>query len=95
MPEIPLTQGQVAIVDDIDYEFLMQWKWCTLYVARKYRAMRNVRRSEGRKTTTAYMHREIAQRMGTPGPRIGHRDGDPLNNRRNNLIEVTRRFPSA
>lgn len=28
MKEIPLTQGKVAIVDDIDYDFLMQWKWC-------------------------------------------------------------------
>ena len=24
---IPLSQGQVAIVDAEDYEFLMQWNW--------------------------------------------------------------------
>lgn len=27
MAEIPLTQGQVAIVSDEDYEFLSQWNW--------------------------------------------------------------------
>ena len=25
--EIPLTQGQVALVDAADYEWLMQWEW--------------------------------------------------------------------
>lgn len=25
--EIPLTQGQVALVDDDDFEWLSQWKW--------------------------------------------------------------------
>ena len=27
MKEIQLTQGQVAIVDDADFEWLRQWKW--------------------------------------------------------------------
>ena len=27
MKEIPLTKGKVALVDDSDFEWLMQWKW--------------------------------------------------------------------
>jgi hypothetical protein len=30
---IPLTQGKEAIVDDCDYDFLTQWKWCEMLVA--------------------------------------------------------------
>jgi len=29
--EIPLTQGQVALVDDEMFDFLNQWKWCADY----------------------------------------------------------------
>lgn len=43
MREIALTQGQVALVDDEDYDWLAQWKWLaewkpktqTYYVARR------------------------------------------------------------
>lgn len=28
MKEIVLTQGQVALIDDEDYEWLSRWKWC-------------------------------------------------------------------
>ena len=28
MRAIPLTQGQWALVDDADYEWLMQYEWC-------------------------------------------------------------------
>ena len=41
MKQIPLTQGKFALVDDEDYEFLMQWKWCTLRIRNKYYAVRS------------------------------------------------------
>ncbi len=28
MPHIPLTQGYAALVDDTDYEWLSQYRWC-------------------------------------------------------------------
>ncbi len=30
--KIPLTQGQAAIVDDDDFEFVNQWKWCARFL---------------------------------------------------------------
>lgn len=30
MKEISLTQDKVALVDDIDYDWLSQWKWCAV-----------------------------------------------------------------
>ena len=31
MKTIPLTQGQVALVDDADFEWLSQFKWCAMH----------------------------------------------------------------
>jgi hypothetical protein len=87
MPEIPLTQGQVAIVDDEDYEFLMQWKWHASKKHESYYAQRHL--GKDGKWTNQYMHRLIAERMGINSPQIDHHDRDPLNNCRSNLRPAT------
>jgi hypothetical protein len=84
MREIPLTKGKVAIVDDKDYEWLSQYNWCYSTGGtpphRGY-ASRGVFR--GGKNTMTFMHREI---MNTPkGMQTDHINGDPLDNRRENL----------
>ena len=83
MKEIPLTKGQVAIVDDEDYEGLNKYKWHASWneSARTFYA----RRATGvnGKQEYIYMHREI---MGAgKAQRVGHRDFDGLHNWRENL----------
>jgi hypothetical protein len=80
---IPLTQGQVAIVDTADYEWLSQWKWHACWNASK-RSFYAVRRN--RKEGTVRMHRLI---LAATSQDVDHRNGFTLDNRRNNLRECT------
>jgi hypothetical protein len=81
--EIQLTQGQVAIVDDADYEWLSQWKW---HVNSNGYANRTEHQSS--KATTISMHRLITD--APKGMDVDHIDGNPLNNQRSNLRIATR-----
>lgn len=85
---ITLTQGQVAIVDVEDYDWLMQWKWYAhldKHSGRFY-AVRNKTKAEG-KSGMVRMHNVIC---GTPnGSHTDHGDGNKLNNRRYNLRSCT------
>jgi hypothetical protein len=83
MKEIPLSQGKVALVDDEDYEWLMQWKWQVRWNGWTHYAMRRDKYTK----TTVLMHREIL------GVRKGfltdHKNGNGLDNRKKNLRECT------
>ncbi len=73
---IPLTQGKFAIVDDEDYDWLMQWNWYyKVYAAR----------SKSKSHSAILMHRLIL-----PGKMIDHKNGNELDNRKCNLRECTR-----
>lgn len=74
---IDLTQGQVTLVDEADYEDLMRFKWCAIWVARPGAEKKWYARSNG-----VYMHRLL---MGHPEDSVDHRDGNGLNNCRSNL----------
>lgn len=81
MKTIPVNGGEkFAIVDDDDYEFLMQWRW---YLSGpKGYVSRRVRRDG--KCVQIFMHRVIIGEI--PEGMMGdHRDGDVLNNTRKNL----------
>ena len=83
MKSIPLTRGMFTIVDESDYEWLNQWKWNAHNRNGKLYAARG---TTGNKTVS--MHREI---MKTPkGMETDHRNGDSLDNRRENLRISTR-----
>ena len=80
--EIPLTQGQVAIVDEEDYTKLAQYKYAAAWSHRSktFYAVRKVR-IDGKKHIV-YMHREIMQ---TPkGLDTDHKDNNGLHNWRDN-----------
>ena len=87
MKKIRLTQGQVALVDDVDYEYLSQWKWCVQWQYNAFRAVRT-NRTNG-KQKTIYMHTVVAERMGIDTTQIDHINHKPLNNRRYNLRPAT------
>lgn len=82
MRTIKLTQGKVALVDDGDYEYLNQWKWCAVYFGKNWYAER-----KNNLGITIRMHKLI---MNTPkGMVTDHIDHDGLNNQRENLRVCT------
>ena len=78
MKEIQLTQGKVALVDDEDFDWLNQWKWCCSH---DY-ANKAVRLSNG-KYSAITMHRLIL--LAHKGQEVDHINGNRLDNRRVNL----------
>ena len=82
--EIPLTRGYVAIVDDEDFDWLTQWSW---HVARAPRGGLYAARSRtipGPKK----MHQLLIE--APKGCVPDHRNGNGLDNRRENLRVATR-----
>jgi len=86
MQFIPLTQGRFAIVDDDDYEFVSQWKWCGHKIGRTFYADR----TSGHQLV--YMHVEILKhyRDWIPGRMVDHRNMCGLDNRKENLRVATK-----
>lgn len=82
MREIQLTQGQVAYVDDEDFEWLNQWKWTAKKHRSTFYAMRHVKINGA--WTSQMMHILI---MGDNPLKLGvdHHDGVGYNNKRINL----------
>lgn len=87
MISIPLTQGQFAIVDDVDAD-LASLKWHATKRKNTSYAARSVRLPGGRKRGE-YLHRVIAARIGLISL-VSHKDWDGLNCRRDNLQPATK-----
>lgn len=77
---IALNKGEVAIVDDGDFDWLNQWKW---HIHRETRWGRYAVRTDSRSGKVVIMHRLI---MDAPkGMQVDHINGDGLDNRRENM----------
>jgi hypothetical protein len=84
MKEIPLTQGKVARVDDLDFARLSKFKWTFHREHRSEYAIRCVPNTgPGPRQRMLKMHREILDVR--PDEIVDHRDGDGLNCQRYNL----------
>jgi len=86
MKKIQLTQNKVALVDDEDFAYLNQWKWCC---DTKGYAVRSEKRSETgvKKRALIRMHRVIAK---TPADKLtDHINGNIFDNRKTNLRHAT------
>lgn len=85
MRMIPLTQGKFATVDDQDYDWLMQWKWCAYHDKKSNTWYATARIDVTRRMMP--MHRLI---MKAPdGVEVDHKDRNGLHNWRDNLRECT------
>lgn len=89
MKEIRLTKGQVAIVDDEDYERLCGYKWYAQFSdhTRSYYAARRLPWDADGHRSVLYMHREVIR--AAAGTRVDHINHDTLDQRKSNLRVCT------
>ena len=86
---ITLTKDQIALIDDCDFDWLTQQRWCcnNKGYAVQYVTLNGIRK-------VWYMHRVVMVHMlGKPIPphfQVDHINGDRLDNRRENLRLATR-----
>ena len=88
MITINLTQTQVAIVDDENYEWLSQYTWSAIRNSSGYYAARGVQTNSGQRFL--YMHREIlSASFDLSNFDVDHIDLNGLNNQVYNLRPCT------
>lgn len=86
-----------ALVDEVDYQFLVQWRWSPKWSRGKRKVYLRRVLHEGsrndRVQRTEFLHHAVMKRKGAPRPSpshiIDHLDGDGLNCQRDNLVWAT------
>jgi len=91
MRTIDLTQNQVALVDDEDFEWVNQWKWYAMWQqgTQSFIAARSIRNSNTKKRRTIRMAREICGLKYGDKRVSDHKNHDTLDNQRYNLRKCT------
>ena len=84
MKQIVLTQGQYALVDDADYDWLNQYKWCAVNMKGNFYAVRMSPRRNG-KQNKILMHRQILGLEEGDKRQGDHINHNTLDNRRDNI----------
>lgn len=80
-------KGLYALVDNKDYDFLMQWKWYPHFTRGKIYAIRNIKHKEP--TSPSQMHRLLLNLKVNEFMQGDHKDGNGLNNQRHNIRKCT------
>lgn len=83
--QIQLTRGKFAIVDESDFEWLNEFRWCACFDGTNWYAM--MANNEGKRMGGITMHMLIFGKI--DGLEIDHFNGDTLNNSRENLRHCT------
>ncbi len=86
MKTIPLTQGQVALVDDEDYERVNQFKWCANICKHTTYAQRQI--TTLGKVKTIKLHRFIMN-VDDSKIEIDHKNGNGIDCQKSNLRTST------
>lgn len=87
MRTIPLTQDQVALVDDKNFEWLNQWKWYAVWNGRYWYACRGVWDKKEKLYKRIWIHRLI---VNAPiEQQVDHRNHNGLDNCEHNLRLAT------
>lgn len=80
---IELTQARWALVDAADLEVLTRYRWCAIRNSRTFYAITRLRR--GARQVSLSMHQLLCDYR----PLTDHKNGDGLDNRRENLRPAT------
>lgn len=86
---VALTKGMFALVDDADFEVVSRWNWSALRAKGGLWYATRGRMSEEQidRVAPVLLHRYLLQ--AEPTENVDHRDGNGLNNRRENLRKAS------
>lgn len=91
MRSIPLTQGQIAVVDDIDFERINRSKWHAKLFGVKKKKWYAYGRPKDDQGKRQYISMPAFIMKPEPGLIVDHKNGNTLDNRRRNLRICTQK----